>query len=359
MAADPIDVAATARSGPVVSADAVTFRVADPGRTLAGVRLCQEVRVPGDLLGFRFGSDGWELRLARPAVARMEYLVELEHPGGRREVVPDPANPARVPGAFGEKSVVEFPGYRAPWWVGAPAPAGRTSELAVAARSVADHISGTLWEPAGCSAAEPLPLLVVHDGPEYDALAHLTAYLAVMIDRGQLPRLRAALLAPGPRDDWYSGNGAYTRALCLAVLPRLRAIAPATAVIGMGTSLGALAMLHAQRRHGGSFDALFLQSGSFFHPSFDAHERRFAHYERVVRGVDAVLRAGGHSSPVPVVLTCGQIEENLENNRVMARALAAQRYDVALHEVPDVHNYTAWRDAFHPYLTRLLRMVAA
>jgi enterochelin esterase family protein len=59
------------------------------------------------------------------------------------------------------------------------------------------------------------------------------------------------------------------------------------------------------------------------------------------------------------VLTCGRIEENLENNRVMARALAAQRYDVALHEVPDVHNYTAWRDAFHPYLTRLLRMVAA
>ena len=32
---------------------------------------------------------------------------------------------------------------------------------------------------------------------------------------------------------------------------------------------------------------------------------------------------------------------------------------VAKHEVPDVHNYTAWRDAFHPYLTTLLRKVVA
>jgi enterochelin esterase family protein len=171
--------------------------------------------------------------------------------------------------------------------------------------------------------------------------------------------VRAALLSPGPRDDWYSANGAYTRALCLAVLPQLRSLVATTAVVGMGASLGALAMLHAQRRHAGTFDALFLQSGSFFHPRFDAHERRFPHYDRIERSVDGVLRSGGHRAPVPVVMTCGRIEENLENNRTMARALAAQGYDVALHELPDVHNYTAWRDSFDPYLSRLLRMVAA
>jgi enterochelin esterase-like enzyme len=38
----------------------------------------------------------------------------------------------------------------------------------------------------------------------------------------------------------------------------------------------------------------------------------------------------------------------------MASSLAAQGYDVCLHEVPDLHNYTSWRDAFDPYLTRLL-----
>jgi enterochelin esterase family protein len=58
-----------------------------------------------------------------------------------------------------------------------------------------------------------------------------------------------------------------------------------------------------------------------------------------------------------VVLTCGVIEENIENNRLMARALQVRGYPAALHEVPDMHNYTAWRDAFDPYLTRLLRQV--
>jgi len=46
--------------------------------------------------------------------------------------------------------------------------------------------------------------------------------------------------------------------------------------------------------------------------------------------------------------------ENLKNNRLLASALAAQGYDVHLAEVPDLHNYTAWRDALDPDLTRLL-----
>jgi enterochelin esterase family protein len=38
----------------------------------------------------------------------------------------------------------------------------------------------------------------------------------------------------------------------------------------------------------------------------------------------------------------------------MASALSAQGYPVELDEVPDLHNYTGWRDAFDPHLTRLL-----
>ena len=73
--------------------------------------------------------------------------------------------------------------------------------------------------------------------------------------------------------------------------------------------------------------------------------------------VDSVLRASGHPRPVPTVMTCGTLEENLANNRIMARALSAQGYDVTLREVRDVHSYTAWRDAFEPSLTRLIREV--
>ena len=90
----------------------LTFQVPDPGHLLAGVRLAQEVRIPGDQLDFRRTGDGWQLDLPRPPVSRMEYLLELRHADGSRELVTDQANPLRVLGAFGEKSVLEFPGYR-------------------------------------------------------------------------------------------------------------------------------------------------------------------------------------------------------------------------------------------------------
>jgi hypothetical protein len=39
----------------------------------------------------------------------------------------------------------------------------------------------------------------------------------------------------------------------------------------------------------------------------------------------------------------------------MARALAGHGCPATLHEGRDLHNYTAWRDAFDPHLTGLLR----
>jgi hypothetical protein len=41
----------------------------------------------------------------------------------------------------------------------------------------------------------------------------------------------------------------------------------------------------------------------------------------------------------------------------MATTLAGLGYDVVLHPVRDAHNYTAWRDALHPYLLDLVRTV--
>ena len=104
-----------------------------------------------------------------------------------------------------------------------------------------------------------------------------------------------------------------------------------------------------------AFGALFLQSGSFFMPRFDSHESGFPRYERIVRVVRRILRTTAR--PIPVQLTCGAAEENVLNNRVMARALVEQGYEARLAEVGDLHNYTAWRDAFDPHLTRLLETV--
>jgi enterochelin esterase family protein len=115
-------------------------------------------------------------------------------------------------------------------------------------------------------------------------------------------------------------------------------------------------MLHAQRRYPDAFAGLFLQSGSFFQPRYDKHESGFRRYLRLVRFTGRVLRAAD-GPPVPTILTCGRVEENLANNRDMARTLWRQGYPAALYEVPDEHTYTGWRDCFDPYLTDLLHRV--
>ena len=113
-----------------------------------------------------------------------------------------------------------------------------------------------------------------------------------MIAAGALPPHRVALLAPGDRDEWYSASARYARALADDVLPALRAaVAVRGTPVGMGASLGALAMLHAQRRAPRRSAALFLQSGSFFMPRFDAHESRFPRFRRIVRVRARELRA--------------------------------------------------------------------
>ena len=94
----------------------------------------------------------------------------------------------------------------------------------------------------------------------------------------------------------------------------------------MGTSLGALAMLHAYCGYPDSLDALFLQSGSFFVPKLDSQERRFPYFRRITDFTAAVAAGGLPADPVPVVMTCGAIEENLGNNRLMLAAFRSRGY---------------------------------
>jgi len=339
-----------------VEGDTLVFRYPDPGARLTGVRLQQDVRLPGELLDFSRDGDAWVLRVPRPDVGRMEYAFELRH-GDRSEWVTDPGNPERIGGAFGDKSVLLMPGYAAPAWTSAAPPRGPRRELALAIRSLDRDVPAVLWSSAGLADDAPAPLLVVHDGPEYDALACLTLFLDAMVDERRLPDLRAALLAPVDRNESYSASPTYGRALALGLVPALTRQAPTSVVLGMGASLGGLAMLQAQRAHPGVFAGLYLQSSSFFHRVLDEQESGFERFSRITSFVHGVLRAGAAADPVPVVMSCGLIEENVENNRLMTRALQAQGYDTRLVENRDVHTYTGWRDTFDPHLVDLVRRV--
>jgi len=83
--------------------------VPDPERVLREVTLYQELVRPRRGPQFEWRDGVWRLRFRRPDVDRMEYLIGFDG-----SFVPDPGNPLRAPGPFGDKSVVEWPEYRRP-----------------------------------------------------------------------------------------------------------------------------------------------------------------------------------------------------------------------------------------------------
>lgn len=350
--------------GPRWDAGTITFWFPDPGRQLAGVRLVRDAGRRSVRADLTYDGQAWQLTMPPPDAWRLEYRLELLHPNGDVELICDPANPLRVGGAFGDRSVLQRSDYAEPQWLHAAAAAGAWRELAIPVTRLAGEVWTRIWSPTLSAPAKGGAILdrmlVVHDGPEYDKLADLGQFAAAIIADGRVRPFHLVLLGPGARNEWYSANPAYAHALTHDLLPRVRAelgIGAGRPVIGMGTSLGALAMLHAQRTDPYSFTGLFLQSGSFFQPQLDPQEGAFPWFARITRftrGLDRPVRR-----TVPIVMTCGRAEENLSNNQETARTLSRHGYPVELHEVPDAHNYTGWRDAFDPYLVDLLRRVWA
>ena len=392
-------------------------------------------------------------RIPRPPVDRLEYLLILEWADGSDSMVTDPANPNRVRTVFGDKSVVEFPGYARPWWLSvadaADAQARRDAEAEAAAvrraamtgrprasarraggastgtpglvpvarpstlddqepgatvPSLGEGVSsvrvrapyrgtderirrspaarshpagalvvdpgtaevvdpeadvavvGQLHVPADSTPDEPLPLLVVHDGPEYADLAQLLRYVTTLARIEPGLRCRVLLLQPVDRDRSYSASPAYARALVTRMLPKVAdAVVTAGRPVGVGASLGGLAMLHAASSYPGTFGGVFSQSGSFFRPRTDGMERGYRHYNRIVRFVDGIDADPQRFADLHVTMTCGTGEENLANNRSLARRLTRQGVPTQLIEHPDGHNYTGWRDCLDPGLRLLLR----
>ena len=443
----------TPRPGPRVEADGqqITFRL-DPDPRWTPVRVWYHLRDHGADPTFRREGPQWVARIPRPPVDRLEYLVVLRWADGGEAMVPDPTNPRRVRGVFGDKSVVELPGYVAPWWVavadatdaqarrderarataarraaarGRPsgldrpgtrartglvpvstpwagtdvltlAPEGPTplegiASVRVRARhagrddrilrspAVAQHpagalvagaapdpaavvdpaaevtVTGRLHVPADSTPDEALPLAVVHDGPEYAEYCDLLRYLSTLARIDPALRCRVLLLAPLDRDRSYSASPAYARALAVGMLPEVTgSVATRGPVVGVGSSLGGLAMLHAAVSHPGSFGAVFTQSGSFFRPRTDGMERGYRYYGRIVRFVDQVDADPARLAGLTVTMTCGTGEENLANNRAMAARLRSAGVPTELVENPDGHNHTGWRDSLDPALRALL-----
>jgi enterochelin esterase-like enzyme len=441
----------------------VTFRTgAQPGSRPVSVWF--HLREFGADPQFHREGAHWVARIPRPPVDRLEYLFLVESDDGTRTMVTDPGNPHRVRTVFGDKSVVEFPGYRRPWWldvdeatraqerrdaaadpgarglvpfalspVAHPRPVADGTRVHVGTEplphgpgpgdgegiaSVSVHVPGAsdqpplakpaaalaarddrarraaLWAgvatgavsgpelvpdpaiedvldaeadvavtgqlhvPTGSAPEDRLPLLVVHDGPEYADLAQLLRYLTTL---GRLEpdlRCRVLLLQPVDRDRSYSASPAYARALVTGMLAQVGGSVRTRGLpVGVGSSLGGLAMLHAATTWPGTFGGVFSQSGSFFRPRTDGMERGYRFYGRIVRYVDDIVADPQRLAGLHVTMTCGTGEENLANNRSLARRLRRAGVPTELIENPDGHNHVGWRDSLDPGLRVLMRTV--
>jgi enterochelin esterase-like enzyme len=328
----------------------VVFSLPDPPRALRRVSLVHELTQPRRIPFARHGAQ-FELTFGRPPADRLEYMLELEHRSGQTEYIPDPDNPLQAGGPFGPKSVVEFPGYAPPEWLAdEESAAGELREVELPGRF---GTTALVWSAADTDPAEPLPLVLVHDGPEYAEYCSLLRLLDHLVAFGEVPPFRAALLPPpGDRNETYSASARYARMLVGEWLPALRPYAGRP--LGLGASLGALAWLHAHWTYPGILSGLFLQSGSFFRRRLDSQEAAYPRFARITRFVSRVFGGRGEIERVPVALTCGTGEENLGNNRAVAEALQRQAWQAALVEHPDAHNWVSWRDSLHPHLAELL-----
>ena len=318
-------------------------------------RVWYHLRDFGDDPRFRRVRGHWVARIPAPPVDRIEYLFVVRSADGHEALLLDPANPRRVDGVLGAHSVLELPGYRAPDWLVSTTQPWVARPVAAGSPVAELEVTGDLLSPEGVGPDQELPLLVVHDGPEYVRLARLLDYLDWLGHSDAALRCRVLSLAPVDRDRSYAASPVYTQALVEQALPRARAAAATEGpLVGLGASLGGLALAHAAATYPGTFAGLLAQSGSFFLPQFDAHEARWPHYGEVVTATAALHADPSPLTGVVVRLTAGAGEENLENNHALARRLVSLGVDAALTTGRDGHNHTAWRDLLHPTLGELL-----
>ena len=227
-------------AGTSVQTHRIVFRYPDPEGRVEGVRLWTDLDLGGDL-AMRRTELGWELRVPMPRLDCLEYLFDVAGEG----MVTDPGNPHLKDGAFGPHSFLALPDYREPRWLDLePVPGAHTP---VARDAI-------VWQPESVASNDRLPMLVAHDGPEMDRYGELTRYVAALVGAGELPAMRVALLAPGPRDERYAANPAYPSKLGGTAVTRLMRQYPSDhRPVLIGQSLGALAALHAAWNQPGAF----------------------------------------------------------------------------------------------------------
>ena len=303
------------------------------------------------------GTDLWYLTLELPPCSRIEYKLEVVE-GEERRWIRDPLNPHLARDPFGANSVCATPGYETPEWTRPDPEArpGRIERFEVSSKVFRETRPVDVYLPARFSEARPYPLLVVHDGTDYQRYADLRTVLDNLIYRLEIPPLLVALTDSPRRLQEYGADRRHARFVAEELVPRLERVLPIDddpASRGlMGASFGAVASLSTAWRYPGRFDRLLLQSGSFAFSDFGELHERGATFDPVVRFMNAFRRRPGRPTE-RLFLSCGIYEPLIYENRSLVPQLQAAGMTVRFEEARDGHNWLNWRDRLRAGLSWL------
>lgn len=292
-------------------------------------------------------SEIWHARVEVPDGGRFEYKLNIVQPHGEEWVL-DPRNPHRAGDPFGENSVAMTHGYAQPVWsIDRGAPKGQLEGLDVESDVFGHARTEQIYVPHGVQTGGALPLLVVHDGGDYDNFADLTTSLDNLIDDGAIPPLLALLIQTSDRMDEYPRGRRHARYVVKELLPAVAArysiSAEARHRILLGASLGAVASLSTAYRYPGVFGGLVLKSGSFVLDRRKLQDRPHPVFHRTARLVDVMKRAPGLED-VRAFISTGELEGLASDNRALAALLKERGIDVLFQSSWDGHHWHNWRD---------------
>jgi len=303
-------------------------------------------------------TDLWLLTLNVEDGGRFEYKLGID-PGSGEYWTLDPQNPARAGDPFGENSVCRTWGYELPVWsLPQGAPTGRIETIAIESQTFSETRQERVYLPAGYGSDSAYPLVVIHDGDDFDTYADLSISLDNLIEGGDIPPIVAVLIQTSDRMGEYAKGRRHARYIVNELLPTVAAryrisTAPIDRVL-LGASLGAVASLATAFRYPGVFGGLVLNSGSFILDNRKLKKRHHPVFHQTARLVMALRRA----PPMPgtrAFVSTGELEGLADDNRALASFLRDHGVDVLFKSAWDGHHWHNWRDQLRDGLMWVLR----
>lgn len=301
-------------------------------------------------------TDLWYLTLDLPDDARIEYKFDIVEDGKHRWVT-DPFNPLMAHDPFGANSVVHTSGYERPIWSHPDVQArpGTIEEHTISTKAFGGERKLSVYLPARFRLTRRYPLLIVHDGLDYNRYASLRTVMDNLIHGLEVSHMIVVMTQADDRLVEYADDQRHARFLVEDVLPWVEQRYPIKADPSqrglMGASFGAVASLSAAVHYPGTFGRLMLQSGSFAFTDIGENKRGPA-FEPVVRFMNS-YRDNPTRCSEKVYLSCGTYESLIYENRSIVPFLQHTGMDVRYTEARDGHNWENWRDRLREGLSWL------